>query len=157
VVVAVVAVVVVLIITSCESDSDSDSDSTTRLSLSLFWIARIQFQLTHQKNHPLLILILTTSTILPFPLPTFPIYPYLTYFTLLYSTLKGKSTLLNLIQSKGGLTPWEGIVKVNPSLRIGIFTQHHMDSFDLNKSAIQNLCAKWPLVSEQVIRTHLGK
>lgn len=67
----------------------------------------------------------------------------------------GKSTLLNLIQNK--ITPWEGLVRLNSSLRIGIFTQHHLDSFDLTKSALQNLTARWPLVPEQELRSHLGK
>ncbi len=67
----------------------------------------------------------------------------------------GKSTLLNLIQDKH--TPWEGVVRVNPSLRIGIFTQHHLDSFDLTLSALDNMKKKWPLVHEQELRSHLGR
>ena len=67
----------------------------------------------------------------------------------------GKSTLLNLIQGK--IIPWDGIIRVNPSLKIAVFTQHHMDSFDLSKSPLQNMCERWPLEHEQVMRTHLGK
>ena len=67
----------------------------------------------------------------------------------------GKSTLLNLIQNK--IVPWEGLVRVNPSLRIGIFTQHHLDTFDLTKSPLQNMCTRWPLVPEQELRSHLGR
>jgi len=67
----------------------------------------------------------------------------------------GKSTLLNLIQNK--IVPWEGLVRLNPSLRIGVFTQHHLDSFDLTRSALQNLSSRWPLVPEQDLRSHLGK
>jgi ATP-binding cassette subfamily F protein 3 len=47
----------------------------------------------------------------------------------------GKSTLLNLI--RGSLKPVEGVLHVNPQLRIGVFTQHHLDSFDLNMSPVQ--------------------
>jgi ATP-binding cassette subfamily F protein 3 len=54
----------------------------------------------------------------------------------------GKSTLLKLIQSQ--LQPWDGIVRVNPQLKIGIFTQHHLDSFDLSISPLQNLMNQFP-------------
>jgi hypothetical protein len=46
-----------------------------------------------------------------------------------------QSTLLNLIQSK--LDPSSGYIHVNPQLRLGIFTQHHLDSFDLSLSPLQ--------------------
>ena len=67
----------------------------------------------------------------------------------------GKSTLLNLIQAK--LVPWDGIIRINPSLRVAVFTQHHIDSFDLLKSPLDNMRAKWPLVPEQELRSHLGR
>jgi ATP-binding cassette subfamily F protein 3 len=67
----------------------------------------------------------------------------------------GKSTLLNLILGK--LSPTEGFCRVNPNLRIGVFTQHHLDSMDLNKSAVQNMAARWPLAPEAELRSHLGK
>jgi hypothetical protein len=41
-----------------------------------------------------------------------------------------------------------GIIRINPQLRVGIFTQHHMDSFDLSLSPIQNMALRWPLVHE---------
>ena len=28
---------------------------------------------------------------------------------------------------------------MNPQLRLGIFTQHHLDSFDINVSPLQNM------------------
>eukprot|EP00605_Chrysophyceae_sp_TOSAG23-4_P000378 GSChrysophyteH1.ASY1.ANO1.433.1 assembled CDS len=52
----------------------------------------------------------------------------------------GKSTLLNLVQNR--LTPWEGLVRINPSLRIG--------------SALENMSSRWPLTPEQDLRSHLG-
>jgi ATP-binding cassette subfamily F protein 3 len=67
----------------------------------------------------------------------------------------GKSTLLNLIQNK--LTPWEGIIRVNPQLRIGIFTQHHMDSFNLAISPLQNMMNIYPNATEADLRAHLGR
>jgi hypothetical protein len=66
-----------------------------------------------------------------------------------------QSTLLNLIQGK--LTPSEGYIRVNPQLRLGIFTQHHMDSFDLTLSPLQNMAQRWPLASEADLRAHLGR
>lgn len=67
----------------------------------------------------------------------------------------GKSTLLNLIQAK--LVPWDGLIRVNPSLKVAVFTQHHIDSFDLTKSPLENMCSRWPLVKEQDLRSHLGR
>lgn len=67
----------------------------------------------------------------------------------------GKSTLLNLIQGK--LRALDGSIKINPNLRLGIFTQHHMDSFDLRLSALQNMAKQWPLVGEAELRAHLGR
>lgn len=48
----------------------------------------------------------------------------------------------------GKLTPQTGIVRINPQLRIGLFTQHHLDSFDLMLSPVQNMLQRWPLVGE---------
>lgn len=67
----------------------------------------------------------------------------------------GKSTLLNLIQSK--LQPWDGAVRINPQLKLGIFTQHHMDSFDLSISPLQNLILRFPDATQADLRAHLGK
>ena len=67
----------------------------------------------------------------------------------------GKSTLLNLILDK--IQPTDGHVLVNPQLRIGVFTQHHMDSFDITRSAVQNMAMKWPLAPDQELRAHLGR
>ena len=55
--------------------------------------------------------------------------------TLRPSPCPPQSTLLNLIQSK--LDPSTGYIHVNPQLRLGIFTQHHLDSFDLSLSPLQ--------------------
>lgn len=65
----------------------------------------------------------------------------------------GKSTLLKLIQGK--YQSWDGVVRINPQLRIGIFTQHHMDSFDLTISPLQNLMNQFPS-SNEVSKTLLS-
>lgn len=46
---------------------------------------------------------------------------------------------------------------MNPQLRLGIFTQHHLDSFDLTKSPIENMMEKWPKAIESDLRAHLGR
>jgi ATP-binding cassette subfamily F protein 3 len=65
-----------------------------------------------------------------------------------------QSTLINLLQGK--LTPQVGYIRVNPQLRVGIFTQHHMDSFDLSLSPIQNMALRWPLINEVGFERHLA-
>lgn len=67
----------------------------------------------------------------------------------------GKSTLLNLIQGK--LAPQAGYVHCNPQLRLAVFTQYHLDSFDLHQSPLQNLAVRWPKVHESELRAHLGR
>ncbi len=54
--------------------------------------------------------------------------------------------MLNLIQDK--LVPLEGFIHVNAQLRLGIFTQHHLDSFDLTQSPLQNMLVRWPKAIE---------
>lgn len=49
----------------------------------------------------------------------------------------GKTTLLNLIM--GRLKPVKGSVSIHGSLRIGHFTQHSSDNFNLKLSAVENL------------------
>jgi ATPase subunit of ABC transporter with duplicated ATPase domains len=65
-----------------------------------------------------------------------------------------QSTLINLLQGK--LTPQVGYIRVNPQLRVGIFTQHHMDSFDLSLSPIQNMALRWPLINEVGLERHFA-
>lgn len=57
-----------------------------------------------------------------------------------------QSTLFNLLQGK--LPVVEGYIRINPQLRLGVFTQHHLDSFDLSQSPLQNMMARWPLANE---------
>lgn len=63
--------------------------------------------------------------------------------------------MLKLIQNQ--LRPSEGFIHVNPQLRIGVFTQHHLDSFDLKLSALENMQKRWPIAPEAELRSHLGR
>jgi len=50
---------------------------------------------------------------------------------------QGKTTLFNLIMGK--IKPINGNVSIHGNLRIGHFTQHSADNFDLSLSAVENL------------------
>jgi ATP-binding cassette, subfamily F, member 3 len=67
----------------------------------------------------------------------------------------GKSTLLNLIMGK--LTPRRGTCTVNGRLRIGHFTQHSADKFDLQLSAVENMLNLFPKAEDQEMRSFVGK
>lgn len=67
----------------------------------------------------------------------------------------GKSTLLNLIMDK--LTPCRGSVSRHGNLRLGYFTQHSADTFDLHLSATENMLAKFENADDQEMRSFLGK
>jgi ATPase components of ABC transporters with duplicated ATPase domains len=67
----------------------------------------------------------------------------------------GKSTLLNLVSDK--LQPLSGNVSRNGRLRIGIFTQHSADKFDLHISAVENMLNLFPNAADQEMRSFLGK
>ena len=68
---------------------------------------------------------------------------------------QGKTTLLNLIMGK--LKPLKGTVSINGALRIGHFTQHSSDNFDLKLSALENLLNMFDEAEDQEMRTFLGK
>jgi ATP-binding cassette subfamily F protein 3 len=65
------------------------------------------------------------------------------------------ATLLNLIMGK--ISPLKGGVVINSGLRIGHFTQHSSDNFDLKRSAIENMLSKFEDAEDQEIRKFLGK
>lgn len=67
----------------------------------------------------------------------------------------GKSTLLNLIM--GSLKPRKGNCTVNGRLRIGHFTQHSADKFDLQLSAVENMLALFNKAEDQEMRSFVGK
>lgn len=70
-------------------------------------------------------------------------------------SFSGKTTLLNLIM--GRLKPLKGAVSINSGLRIGHFTQHSSDNFNLNQSAVENLLEMFDEAEDQEIRSFLGK
>ena len=59
----------------------------------------------------------------------------------------------------GKLKPTRGGISINPGLRIGHFTQHSSDNFNLSLSALENLLNMFEgqNVDDQVMRTFLGK
>lgn len=66
-----------------------------------------------------------------------------------------QTTLLNLIM--GRLKPLKGAVSINSGLRIGHFTQHSSDNFDLKLSAVENLLNMYEEAEDQEMRSFLGK
>ncbi|TDH67403.1 hypothetical protein CCR75_000407 [Bremia lactucae] len=67
----------------------------------------------------------------------------------------GKSTLINIMIGK--LRANEGSVTMNPRLRVATFSQHHVDSLDLAKSAVQNMSEAFPGHEPEEFRSHLGR
>eukprot|EP00918_Siedleckia_nematoides_P064008 GHVU01139237.1.p1 GENE.GHVU01139237.1~~GHVU01139237.1.p1 ORF type:complete len:497 (-),score=150.63 GHVU01139237.1:404-1894(-) len=69
----------------------------------------------------------------------------------------GKSTLMKLMA--GELDPQEGFVNRHNKLRIGYFTQHHVDTLDLTLNAVQQLQKSFPSadLGEEACRNYFGK
>ncbi|KAM5277195.1 ATP-binding cassette sub-family F member 3 isoform 2-T3 [Hipposideros larvatus] len=67
----------------------------------------------------------------------------------------GKSTMLKLLM--GDLTPVQGIRHAHRNLKIGYFSQHHVDQLDLNVSAVELLACKFPGRPEEEYRHQLGR
>jgi ATP-binding cassette subfamily F protein 3 len=67
----------------------------------------------------------------------------------------GKSTLLNLVL--GSLEATKGSVSRNSHLRIGYFTQHSADKFDLQLSSVENMLDLFKDAEDQEMRSFLGK
>lgn len=66
----------------------------------------------------------------------------------------GKSTLMKLLI--GEIAPLEGDQRRNNKLRIGYFSQHHIDQLDLSVSPVAFLAAKFPGKTAEEYRSHLG-
>jgi len=66
-----------------------------------------------------------------------------------------QTTLLNLIM--GRLQPLKGAVSINSGLRVGHFTQHSSDNFNLKLSAVENLLNMYEDAEDQEMRSFLGK
>ena len=68
---------------------------------------------------------------------------------------QGKSTLLKILT--GQLVATSGHVYRHQRLRIGIFSQHHVDSLDLSQSALEFYRSSFPGREDTVYRSHLGR
>ncbi|CDW90593.1 abc transporter f family member 3-like [Stylonychia lemnae] len=66
----------------------------------------------------------------------------------------GKSTLLKALQ--GELQVFEGHCFIHNRLRVGVFTQHHLDSLDLRLSAVEQMMQIYTNVHSEKFRSHLG-
>eukprot|EP00033_Pygsuia_biforma_P000284 GCRY01000349.1.p1 GENE.GCRY01000349.1~~GCRY01000349.1.p1 ORF type:complete len:727 (+),score=258.10 GCRY01000349.1:157-2337(+) len=68
---------------------------------------------------------------------------------------KGKSTLLKLVM--GMIEPVSGFVYKNSRLRLGYFSQHHVDTLELGTDPVHLLQSRFP--GKQIVeyRQHLGK
>ncbi|KAJ8256855.1 hypothetical protein COCON_G00190070 [Conger conger] len=66
----------------------------------------------------------------------------------------GKSTMLKLLM--GELTPINGIRQAHRNLKIGYFSQHHVDQLDLNVCSVELLLNKFPGRTEEEYRHQLG-
>uniref|UniRef100_T1JK48 ABC transporter domain-containing protein n=1 Tax=Strigamia maritima TaxID=126957 RepID=T1JK48_STRMM len=66
----------------------------------------------------------------------------------------GKSTLLKIIM--GELSPVRGIRHVHRNLRIGYFSQHHIDQLDMTISSVEFIASKLPGKPVEEYRRQLG-
>jgi ATP-binding cassette subfamily F protein 3 len=66
----------------------------------------------------------------------------------------GKSTLVKALM--GELELQDGYRFLHNRLRIGVFTQHHMDLLDLRLSAVEQMMQQYPEVPSEKFRAHLG-
>lgn len=66
----------------------------------------------------------------------------------------GKTTLLKLLM--GDLSPVKGIRHAHRNLRIGYFTQHHIDQLDMSVSSVELLAGRFPGRMSEEYRGQLG-
>ncbi|KAK5868139.1 hypothetical protein PBY51_009179 [Eleginops maclovinus] len=66
----------------------------------------------------------------------------------------GKTTVLKLLM--GELTPVNGIRQAHRNLKIGYFSQHHVDQLDMNVCSIELLLNRFPGRPEEEYRHQLG-
>ncbi|VDO60272.1 unnamed protein product [Heligmosomoides polygyrus] len=67
----------------------------------------------------------------------------------------GKTTLLKLLL--GDLNPTMGLRNINRRIRIGYFTQHHVDQLDMDMTAIEVLAHNHPGKTQEEYRTALSR
>uniref|UniRef100_A0A665UIZ7 ATP-binding cassette, sub-family F (GCN20), member 3 n=1 Tax=Echeneis naucrates TaxID=173247 RepID=A0A665UIZ7_ECHNA len=66
----------------------------------------------------------------------------------------GKTTVLKLLM--GELMPVSGVRQAHRNLKIGYFSQHHVDQLDLNVCSVELLLNRFPGRSEEEYRHQLG-
>ncbi|KAK9520346.1 hypothetical protein VZT92_020239 [Zoarces viviparus] len=66
----------------------------------------------------------------------------------------GKTTVLKLLM--GDLTPVGGVRQSHRSLKIGYFSQHHVDQLDMNVCSVELLLNRFPGRTEEEYRHQLG-
>eukprot|EP00171_Calliarthron_tuberculosum_P010890 IDg10890t1 len=67
----------------------------------------------------------------------------------------GKSSLLKLLLGEN--IPRDGIVKRSPKLRIGYFSQHHVDQLVLWRTPLEHMKVSFPEAIMPDLRSHLAK
>lgn len=67
----------------------------------------------------------------------------------------GKTTLIKILL--GDLKPTSGFLNANRRLKIGYFTQHHVDQLEMDQSAVEFLATKFPGKSQEEYRAALGR
>lgn len=67
----------------------------------------------------------------------------------------GKSTLLKLLLGEN--IPNDGVVKRSPKLRIGYFSQHHVDQLVLWRTPLEHMKVSFPDADMPNLRSHLAK
>ena len=68
---------------------------------------------------------------------------------------QGKSTILKLLL--GDIEPQSGEILINPRLKIGRFSQHHIDLLEFGMTCVDFLRKHYPGDTEQDYRGHLGR
>ncbi|EDV24205.1 uncharacterized protein TRIADDRAFT_27065, partial [Trichoplax adhaerens] len=66
----------------------------------------------------------------------------------------GKTTLIRLLL--GELSPGEGYRRAHRNLKVGYFSQHHVDQMDMKMSSVELLQARFPGNKAEEYRRHLG-
>lgn len=67
----------------------------------------------------------------------------------------GKTTLLKLLT--GDLAPSKGFRNTHRALKVGYFTQHHVDQLVMNQSPLEFLASRFPGKPSEQYRSYLGK